>query len=306
MRGSWSQQVALASSFSAPFLPTTVLIHGLDSSRETWCGTLATLASRGYPAVALDLRGHGESPLGPIDDFSAESLALDVLAAIRSFRFEKGAVLVGHSMGGRVAMRAAALDAAAAAPERLLSSVVIEDMDVRARRPVAPPSAAEAEALGRFAVDDGRRFASFEACRDALLPFYQDAERVDKWRGTRVRQRWDGSWWSDLNPAAQRLARERILATTDGFEAWNALADRARPPASLHLAVHLWHADAPGTVCELEGAGGIEDMARRLPTARVRRFVGAGHSIHNTAAVDFADAVCAVVDEAQSRLAATV
>ena len=43
---------------------------------------LAELASRGYPAMALDLRGHGESPFGPPDDFGAETLARDVWDAV--------------------------------------------------------------------------------------------------------------------------------------------------------------------------------------------------------------------------------
>ena len=75
-------------------------------------GVLAELTSRGYPAMALDLRGHGaspvrvraitltltltlggnpnpvpdpnpgESPFGPPDDFGAETLARDVWDAV--------------------------------------------------------------------------------------------------------------------------------------------------------------------------------------------------------------------------------
>ena len=111
--------VPLASTVCQPLLPTTVLVHGLDSSKETWCeaahvpcharamhvpctghtyatnrsphssiasadrsGVLAELTSRGYPALALDLRGHGESPFGPPDDFGAETLARDVWDAV--------------------------------------------------------------------------------------------------------------------------------------------------------------------------------------------------------------------------------
>ena len=72
-------------------------------------GVLAELASRGYPALALDLRGHGESPFGPPDDFGAETLARDVWDAVAAHGVRGPVVLVGHSMGGRVAMRAATL-----------------------------------------------------------------------------------------------------------------------------------------------------------------------------------------------------
>jgi pimeloyl-ACP methyl ester carboxylesterase len=56
--------VPLASTLVQPALPTTVLVHGLDSCKETWSKTLAALAAAGLPALAVDLRGHGESPLG--------------------------------------------------------------------------------------------------------------------------------------------------------------------------------------------------------------------------------------------------
>ena len=48
----------LASSIKARHFPTTVLVHGLDSSKETWTGLLADLNREGYPAMALDLRGN--------------------------------------------------------------------------------------------------------------------------------------------------------------------------------------------------------------------------------------------------------
>ena len=75
--------VTLASSIKTPHFPTTVLLHGLDSSKETWSGVLADLAAQGYPAMALDLRGHGESPLGDPAAFGPETLARDVIAAIK-------------------------------------------------------------------------------------------------------------------------------------------------------------------------------------------------------------------------------
>ena len=122
--------VQLASTICQPNLPTTVLVHGLDSSKETWKGVLSELARRGYPALAVDLRGHGESPFGPPEDFSAPALAQDVWAAVEAHGVSGPVVLVGHSMGGRVAMRMAAIDAARPPEAARLAAVVIEDMDV--------------------------------------------------------------------------------------------------------------------------------------------------------------------------------
>lgn len=96
---------------------------------------LAELTAAGYPAIAFDQRGHGESPLGPADEFGPAALASDLLEAVRRAKIER-CVLVGHSMGGRVAMRAAAMDAASEKP--LLAAVIIEDMDTRVRDGATP------------------------------------------------------------------------------------------------------------------------------------------------------------------------
>ena len=46
-------RIPLASSVQAK-KPTSVLVHGLDSSKETWTSTLAALQSASYPCLALD------------------------------------------------------------------------------------------------------------------------------------------------------------------------------------------------------------------------------------------------------------
>ncbi len=290
----------LASTVQAPGRPTVVLVHGLDSSKETWKGVLGDLAARGYPAVAFDLRGHGETALGDPDDFSPSALAADVLEAVRSQGLSD-VVLVGHSMGGRVAMRAAAIDAASSQP--VLGAVIIEDMDTDPRLSFTDPNP-PSKAVEAWAARDGRRFADWPSARQALLasPASYDEARVDGWRGSRVRAQPDGSWWSDINPAARRLAGIHVLASRDGSEAWDELAGKG---GELRFDVHVWHADNEGkpggTVCSLRGDDGIEGMARRLPAAQVRFFVGSGHSIHNTARDEFVAALCGVVDATARR-----
>jgi hypothetical protein len=70
--------VRLASSVARPWRPTTVFVHGLDSAKDTWISVEANMKLADYPVLALDLRGHGESPLGNPDDFSTATLAADV------------------------------------------------------------------------------------------------------------------------------------------------------------------------------------------------------------------------------------
>ena len=84
--------------------PTLVLIHGLDSTRFTWDPFISRCAGR-YNILALDQRGHGESPLGEEADFSAAALAADIRHTLREEKVKLPIVLLGHSMGGRTAMQ---------------------------------------------------------------------------------------------------------------------------------------------------------------------------------------------------------
>lgn len=246
-----SSHVQLASSVRSPNLPTAVLVHGLDSSKETWSAVVAELQAAGYPAIALDLRGHGESPLGDVADFSPRALASDVLAAIRAHDLER-VVLVGHSMGGRVVMRAAAMDAESERPLLTGGAVIVEDMDVSPRQwdeDARPP--AEQAALARFGDEArGRRFASWEDCRRALLPWYEDEARVDSWRDKRVRPLPGGSGIASClsarlsspssTPSGRLVERHQPARATAGGGARPPLRRRRRgspPPVAPHVVV---------------------------------------------------------------------
>jgi pimeloyl-ACP methyl ester carboxylesterase len=84
--------------------PVVVLIHGITGSARTWEDVMEPLAER-YTVVAPDLLGHGESAK-PRGDYSLGAYASgirDLLAALGHSR----ATIVGHSLGGGVAMQMA-------------------------------------------------------------------------------------------------------------------------------------------------------------------------------------------------------
>lgn len=86
--------------------PALVLVHGLGGTIENWRGIAPTLAAR-HRVLVPDLPGHGRSerlPAAPDLDELAEAV-LGVAAAEEM----GGAVWVGHSLGGLVALRAAVL-----------------------------------------------------------------------------------------------------------------------------------------------------------------------------------------------------
>ena len=256
------KRVPLASSVRGRNTPTTVLVHGLDSSKQTWHAVLPKLHEAGLPALALDQRGHGESPLGDPETFSTEALARDVIHAVEvQHGVQRPWILVGHSMGGRVAMAVAAISAREA-PDRL-AAVVVEDMDCRNREKWGPQPQ-ESEEIEEF----DREFAS-ESDAVAALEKHYEADRVQGWLGSRVRPIAGGGYWSDVNPQAQQLARANVLACDAASSNWDALASHKELP----FPVHLWIGGPTafgGTVVDWDGRDGIRDMQKRLPAVHVR------------------------------------
>lgn len=86
-----------------PDRPAVVLLHGLFGSSSNW-GAVARHLSPDFRVLVPDLRNHGQSPHDP--DNSYRAMVADVLALLDAQRVAR-AILVGHSMGGKVAMHLA-------------------------------------------------------------------------------------------------------------------------------------------------------------------------------------------------------
>ncbi len=80
---------------------SVLLLHGLSSNAAGWWRLGPDLAAAGFEVTAPDLRGHGASPEG--DDYRLASYTEDVLALRSGWD-----VVLGHSLGGTVALMAAA------------------------------------------------------------------------------------------------------------------------------------------------------------------------------------------------------
>jgi 3-oxoadipate enol-lactonase len=90
-----------------------VLLHGFPLSGAIWHEQQRQLGEH-YRVIVPDLRGHGRSP-APRGVYEMDLLARDVLALLDSLQI-KQAVIMGHSMGGYVALAAWRI-----APERFLA-----------------------------------------------------------------------------------------------------------------------------------------------------------------------------------------
>jgi pimeloyl-ACP methyl ester carboxylesterase len=85
--------------------PPLTILHGLFGSGRNWRSIAQHLAAR-HRVVTFDLRNHGASPWA--DGMSYGEMVEDLRASLRSRGIERAALL-GHSMGGKVAMLTALL-----------------------------------------------------------------------------------------------------------------------------------------------------------------------------------------------------
>jgi 3-oxoadipate enol-lactonase len=130
-----------------------VLLHGFPLSSVLWHKQQRQLSDLSR-VITPDLRGHGQSPARP-GVYEMETLARDVLALLDSLHIRKAAIL-GHSMGGYVALAAWKL-----AAERFLALGLIDSQ-----------AAADTEEgrQGRFKLAEKVATEGSQAVAAAMLP----------------------------------------------------------------------------------------------------------------------------------------
>ncbi|GMH32638.1 hypothetical protein BSKO_00472 [Bryopsis sp. KO-2023] len=91
--------------------PVVLCLHGGGYTALTWSLAAQLLKDR-YRVVGLDMRGHGDTVTSDDGDLSAETLCADTVSIwtkmFGSTQEATPTVIVGHSMGGAIAVRAAA------------------------------------------------------------------------------------------------------------------------------------------------------------------------------------------------------
>lgn len=130
-----------------------MLLHGLFGSKANW-GSIARALSHSRHVLTVDLRNHGDSPHA--SDLSYPAMAADVWSLLQNQGIARPA-LIGHSMGGKVAMWMA-LDR----PEGLAGLAVVDMAPVRYRH------------------DFNQVFAAFDSVDLAAIGSRADADRMMK------------------------------------------------------------------------------------------------------------------------------
>lgn len=177
-----------------------LLVHGFTGSRDDFREVLPVLARRGR-TLALDLRGHGGSTNpGAPEAYSLEQLRDDVVGLLDHLGIER-CDLLGHSMGGMVALRLVLEH-----PQRVASLVLMDT----APGPIQP-RAQWFEAAARVATEQGmsalyslfRRFAAHDPNRPPAAARVLERLGEDPWweRVRRKLEAMDPVAFATLGPA---------------------------------------------------------------------------------------------------------
>ena len=210
--------IELAADVAGPWHgPLVVLLHGGGQTRHAWGGTTHVLATQGFLALSLDLRGHGESDWAPDGDYGIDAHAADLRAVVTALG--RPALLVGASLGGLTA-----LIAAGEAPRLATPAIVLVDVTPR----IDPGGR---ERIMEFMRSHPEGFASVEEAADAVSAFLPHRPRPSDVSGLaknlrrdadgRYRWHWDPAFMSPgklgkdtMNPERFEDAARTISAPT--------------------------------------------------------------------------------------------
>ena len=230
--------------------PPVVLLHGLFGAAQNWGAIQRKLSAR-HRVLAIDLRNHGASPHAEAMDYPA--MAADVAETIAGVTAAPAAVL-GHSMGGKVAM------ALALAEPQLVSRLIVADIAPVA---YAPALRGYVAALQAIALRPGLTRREVEAALAETIPE----------PGIRAFLAQNLLMPKDLaqdDPPRWRLGLEEIAAAMPVIEDFPALPGRY---------------DGPVLVLAGEHSGYVRPVHRpafaaHFPAADFVTIPGAGHWLH--------------------------
>jgi pimeloyl-ACP methyl ester carboxylesterase len=188
--------------------PTMLFLHGGGQTRQSWGRAVKEAAKRGFRAISVDLRGHGDSDWSPSGQYDMEDFAADIRQAIQHIGGEP--ILVGASLGGIVGMMIAA------SPPPSLRALVLVDVTPRIEM-------SGAKEIMEFMGSATNGFASLDEAADAVSAYLPHRPRPKDTSGLKRNLRlrdgryywhWDPVFAQGGQDAAAKLKGPSPLVTT--------------------------------------------------------------------------------------------
>jgi pimeloyl-ACP methyl ester carboxylesterase len=241
-----------------PGNPPIVILHGFLGMADNWRSHALRLGEQ-YDVWCLDLRNHGRSPHTPVFDYP--SMAADV-ARLCQENDLRNLILVGHSMGGKVAMEYLRQHS-----DRV-SRLIVADMSPRA---YTPHHEAVLAALQAVNLEQIANRAEAEAAMTRHLPDVTTVQFLLKSLARTPEGRFE--WRFNLPVVARQYAN--IIAGIEPYPAPLAL------PTLFIRGGNSHYVDEPG----------LELAHRMFSQLQVHTLPGVGHWVHAEAPEPFLQAV---------------
>lgn len=221
------------------------VLHGLFGMSDFWI-PIAKALSKDFQVIIPDLRNHGRSPHHP--EMSCAAMENDILALIDELNFSK-IRLLGHSMGGKLAMSFALNH-----PERV-ESLIVADIGVKA----SAISGAMREVVEIFQSVDIETFSSRSELSSRLDCSSQTREIILK----NIQKTRDGklAWKPNVEAILQNLPK--ISASISGDKTFHGTALLLKGERSEYITPE-----------------DIPDIQKRFPNSRFSVVPTAGHWLH--------------------------
>ena len=258
--------------------PLLVLLHGIAGSSATWEEAIPRLSER-HTVIAPDLLGHGESSK-PRGDYSLGAYANAVRDLLGALGQERGTI-VGHSLGGGVAMQFAYQF-----PERCERLVLVSSGGLgRELHPLLRAAALPgAEAVLPWLCVAGRRGVGTLVHALGRIGLRASADLEEIWR----------SFVSLEEPAARQAFLHTVRGIIDLSGQRVSAADR------LYLAAELPTLIVWGEADPLIPARHGHEAHERIQGSRLEIFHGAGHFPYRDDPQRFADILLDFVGTTES------
>jgi pimeloyl-ACP methyl ester carboxylesterase len=257
----------------APDAWPVLFLHGGGQTRNAWGSAAVALAERGWRAVTLDLRGHGDSEWAPNGDYSFTAFCADCVAVCD--QLGRPPVLVGASLGGMSAMLAEGTSDRVVSCGLVLVDITPKTNDDGIRR------------ITEFMQSGFDGFDSLEDAAAAIAAYTPQRRREVNPNGLMkvLRQR-DDRWYWHWDPRV--IGQGRTERVPDRLTGLLRVATR-----NIHVPTMLVH----GLLSDVVDQEGVDDLLELIPGATVVAVDGAAHMIAGDRNDAFAEAVITFLEE---------
>ncbi len=238
-----------------------VFLHGMTGSTQDWANQIAVLSPK-YKVVALDLRGHGRSAAPSREEEYSVPISTDDVFALLNMLNIKKCCLVGHSLGGFVALEFALKH------QGMLAALVLVDTS-SGQFARAPGFAQLRQKLDELARSQGVE-AAFEY--DAA----NNPTRIERFQ---------------KHPELKEVTRRKVLMTSvDGYIYFSRAIGKWEPVmprlSEIKVPTLIYWGDE-----DLGFTEAVQVLEKGIPDSELVTVKGAGHSPHEEAPDVFNEAL---------------